>query len=367
MNISQWPQWSFLPDRSVFPLPFDRCALQAKTVSLRDFLDSIPSPDQSYSTEIGESAVTGKDPTSGLQDKLQALTAQAVDVANSIVQYRRLTMGVAACQGDLQANRENLANEEAWLASFVGPSTGPTKAQTIKARITDVGQAYDKLSKARTSVDQIFDRGKDSNPFLLVSDNLSGPQVDYQVDVVRAPTPADTGENSSKASSSDTTLFTTVLHFGYGARFNISGGLVVSTLPQRQYTTASNTIPNSPAANMIVYQNNSPTRLSPILLLNGRLADCDPSKPSCLLVPYLSFGITAKNDGKSTNAEYLIGPSWGLISRQLFLTVGAYAGQQQALQGGLKVGDPTSLSSANLPITTGYHWNAGFAISWKIK
>jgi len=42
-------------------------------------------------------------------------------------------------------------------------------------------------------------------------------------------------------------------------------------------------------------------------------------------------------------------------------------GQQQTLQGGLKVGDPTSLSSANLPITTGYHWNVGFAISWKIK
>lgn len=355
--------------------------IQKKITDLRDFLDGVKSPDEAYSAQIGQSAVTGSTPTSGLEDTLRGLTAEAIAVRNSITQYRLLTTGVPECENDLKTNREVLQKDEEWIASFVGPSVGTSKSDTIKARIAQLGTMYGSLSTARTSVDAIFDRSVDSNPFLLVSDKLAGPQMDYQVDVVKvapassgAAAPAKAAKPAGKKaaapaadSATQTTLFTTELHFGYGARFNISGGLVVSTLPQRQYTTATNTVPNSTAANMIVYQNNSSTRLSPILLLNGRLFDCDPANTSCLWLPYLSFGITAKNDGKSTNAEYLIGPSWGLISRQLFLTVGAYAGQQQTLQGGLKVGDPTSLSSANLPITTGYHWNVGFAISWKIK
>jgi hypothetical protein len=117
----------------------------------------------------------------------------------------------------------------------------------------------------------------------------------------------------------------------------------------------------------VAYQNNSQTRILPIALLNSRFYDCNPDQGKCLWVPQFSVGITAKADDKGTSPEYLIGPSWAFVKRQLFITVGAYAGQQQRLLGGLQVGQTTSLSAANLPIAKEYHWSGAIALSWKIK
>jgi hypothetical protein len=101
-------------------------------------------------------------------------------------------------------------------------------------------------------------------------------------------------------------------------------------------------------------------------MLHGRLWDQLPAKQWMSFFPsYVSFGVTAKSsDNKGTNIEYLFGPSWGFAERQLFLTVGAYAGQQQRLGGSLSVGQATSLSAANLPISQTTVWKVGFAITW---
>ncbi len=339
-----------------------------RAVALQGFLNSVQSPDG-----LILPAVAGLDdsaPTAVLLQQIGTVESDAKALQKAISTYRSQTMRDASCAQDLIQHDGDLTKYENEASQLLYSSEQPSTIQQYRNVASDLGKQYMKFAGARTALGQLLDRSVNPNPFILTQE-ITDNQADVQVDVVKSSAVDLSGGAvvtvAAKGSTPDTPVFSRVFHFGYGARFNISGGLVVSTLPQRQYTTATNTVPNSTAANMIVYQNNSSTRLSPILLLNGRLADCDPSKVSCLLVPYMSFGITAKNDGKSTNAEYLIGPSWGLISRNLFLTVGAYAGQQQTLQGGLKVGDPTSLSSANLPITTGYHWNVGFAISWKIK
>jgi hypothetical protein len=152
--------------------------------------------------------------------------------------------------------------------------------------------------------------------------------------------------------------FETTLHFGYGARFTLSAGLVVSFLQNVQFTTANG---------KIAYLNNSRTRILPIAMLNSRFYDCNSDTFNCLVVPQLSVGITAKSDDKGTTVEYLIGPSWAFLRRQLFLTAGAYAGQQQRLLGGLQVGQTTTLSAANLPVAKEYHWGGAIAITWKVK
>jgi hypothetical protein len=143
--------------------------------------------------------------------------------------------------------------------------------------------------------------------------------------------------------------------------------MVVSLLEKREFTIANGQV-NGQSNNQVAFSDNSPTRVLPIALLNGRFYDCVSKNKLCYWLPTnFSFGTTAKPDNKGTLPEFLFGPSWTLVERQLFLTVGAYAGTQQRLLGGLAVGNTTTLAAANLPIAKEYHWNVGFAISWKVK
>jgi len=143
---------------------------------------------------------------------------------------------------------------------------------------------------------------------------------------------------------------------------------VVSPLPQVIYTTTAN--PNGgdgQPANIIIAQQQSSTRILPIAMLHARFWDQISAEDwkRWLLPNYLSVGVTAKSsDNKGTNIEYLFGPSWTFADRQIFITAGAYAGQQQRLEGGLTVGQATNLGSANLPISLRTIWKAGFAITW---
>ncbi len=177
--------------------------------------------------------------------------------------------------------------------------------------------------------------------------------------------------------------FTHDFKFGLGPRFALAGGVVISPLAQVTFSTTANPAASAAGstapANIITKSQDSGTRILPMAMLHGRfwdnLPNCDPEK-SCFsryafpwLPSYFSAGVTAKStDNNGTSIEYLLGPSWALVNRQVFITVGAYAGHQQRLASSaanpLNVGDATSLSAANLPLTLTTIWKIGFALSW---
>jgi len=106
----------------------------------------------------------------------------------------------------------------------------------------------------------------------------------------------------------------------------------------------------------------SRSRITPLVLLNGRIHD----KVGPIDGIHLTLGITAKNDNKGTDVEYLLGPSFSFLEDNLFLTVGGYAGRQQKLGGGLYEGFAVPSTVSELPIEKNYHWDFGFALSYRI-
>jgi hypothetical protein len=131
------------------------------------------------------------------------------------------------------------------------------------------------------------------------------------------------------------------------------------------FSTSNNPAGSTPA-NIIVETQKSGTRVLPLAMLSARFWDQLPHKEGYNFIPnYLSVGVTAKSTGTNgTSIEYLLGLSRAFAERQLFVTAGAYAGWQQRLGGGLAVGQATSLSSANLPLTLTTVWKPGFSITW---
>ncbi|MEK6407786.1 MAG: hypothetical protein AABN34_12550 [Acidobacteriota bacterium] len=108
----------------------------------------------------------------------------------------------------------------------------------------------------------------------------------------------------------------------------------------------------------------SATRISPMVMLNGRLFA--PRSTKWLTGVHASLGITGKNDNKGTDMEFLLGPSFSLLENNLFFTAGGYAGKQQRLEGDFFRGMAAPASLGELPIRKDYRWGFSFAISYRI-
>jgi hypothetical protein len=348
--------------------------IQGKATTLRGTLADIKSPDQ-IGTEAAKLGGTPNDqnPTQILQGEISKLIQEAKGVQSATLDYRRQLATHSECDNPSAADAKQLQDEEDFLENFLGPTTGTPESQAFLNQLNSLKTKYTQFTQAQSTLDKLFSRPSSDNPFVLTKAIFNEKQADDEITLeAGAPVTVIDGQTSKtsaspapppsapiKTTATTKVAFDETIHFGYGPRFTISGGMVTSFLENKQFTTANG---------QIAYQNNSRTRILPIAVLNGRIHDCDPDTGAkCLLVPQISFGLTAKADDKGTSPEYLVGPSWAFIDRQLFITLGAYAGQQQRLLGGLAVGQTTSLSAANLPVAKEYHWSGAIAITWKLK
>ncbi|HEX3740795.1 MAG TPA: hypothetical protein VHV29_13930 [Terriglobales bacterium] len=345
--------------------------IQSRVEDLRKFLFSIESPDEVRSEQLKvqgiEAISTSSNSTAYLTQEVQKLGVDAVNVRAAVLKYRNDIVGDKACQSTANTNDTKLKDIMNVIDKTIGPSSGIPELQALFSQVDQLKTQYAQLGQTREGIDQTL--AQFSNPFLMTQ-YVSESQTDVDVTLTVAPIGLNSSSSnkqpnlspqtpSTPQSQSANKVFEQLIHFGYGSRFGISGGIAVSNLEKRQFTTANN---------KIAYQDNSNTRILPMALLHARIIDCDSSvHDTCFLVPQLSFGITAKSDDKGTTPEYLLGPSWALAAQKLFLTFGAYAGEQQRLLGGLSVGQTTTLSAANLPVAKEYHWRLGFALSWKLK
>ena len=340
--------------------------IKSSADDFRSFLASVPTPDDLRPKDFG-GVSSSSDPVQALRSRLAKLQDDAKKQRAGILKFKRSASANAACASLLGLNQDNLDKQDEFIDGLIGPGSGTSEIQALSDKLNQFKAIYQHWSDAHAAVEKLYDPAQSGNPFVLtysLTDSQSDDDVTLQpVAPVLAP-PKSSSSPTSKNTETQNPVGPSMaasdptVHFGYGPRFTLGGGLVVSFLKNRQFTTANGEI---------AYQNNSQTRILPIAVLNSRFYDCDPDESKCLWVPQITVGITAKADDKGTSPEYLIGPSWALLRRQLFITVGAYAGQQQRLLGGLQVGQTTSLSAANLPVAKEYHWSGAIAITWKIK
>lgn len=169
------------------------------------------------------------------------------------------------------------------------------------------------------------------------------------------------GQNKPISKSDNATPTTIVLEqpwlFGK-PRAVVSGGITAGFLRKQEFQRSDSITPNGNSQTVIGLKTDSSVRLLPmlyghILLPVGRKHDPEGW--------FGTVGVTASSDNKGTSPEFLLGISRSLANQKFFLTAGAYIGEQQKLDAGLKVGEviPSSLTG-ELPVTKSYR--AGFAI-----
>jgi hypothetical protein len=166
---------------------------------------------------------------------------------------------------------------------------------------------------------------------------------------------------------------TFTVSFGQGPRTFESAGFAFSKLPQPSYATAAvgssagcpSTVQGTAQTGCIVNDAGNGWRILPIALATVRFADVPWSDWRFLLPNYFSFGATIKsNSSGGADIEYLMGPSWTSPGQHIFVTGGAYAGEETVLTGGLSAGPQVIAPPSTLPTATPYRWKFGFAISY---
>jgi hypothetical protein len=286
-----------------------------------------------------------------------------------------------ACKAEA---RSFINDDKAFLSALVvGTSSAPSAIEQWRSQLKTLNTVRANIVNAQNSIGAVLANRQN----FTIDTSIHGNQqiVTYTatcspvpVQTIAAPDPAAVASTSpapptvppaSGGGSTPATPTSTWKHdfkFGSGPRFVLAGGVVISPLSQVTFSTTATPGGSGATANTIIQQQNSGTRILPIAMLHARYWDQLPTRTWYSFIPnYFSAGVTAKSsDNKGTNIEYLFGPSWAFAERQIFITAGAYAGQQQRLANSLTVGSTTSLSSANLPITQSTIWKAGFAVTW---
>lgn len=232
----------------------------------------------------------------------------------------------------------------------------------LRANIAKLQTSKQTLETARASIKTILDAG--ALPFTQVL--LLGPYDD----ATRVTLKLDRKEN--KADAQVATLSQTKIDFGGPAFFTLGGGLAASSINRVQYERVqgfavdpeTNEVGDE-LTNIVGEKENSSARVTPLLILHGRLGQFSPGG-----FPFsvqASLGVSAKVDNLGVDVEYLAGPSFGFLDNQLFVTVGAYGGRVQELQGGLKVGHAVPEELTEIPVRKDLVWRLGFAVTYKLR
>lgn len=144
-----------------------------------------------------------------------------------------------------------------------------------------------------------------------------------------------------------------------------SVGVALAPLAKTQYQSvgaASST--GGSSSSTIALQQRSSSRVQPMVFVSANLYDNWFGRWFWCCSVHITAGFTVANNGLSTNPEFLVGPSLGLVKDRLFLTVGAYGGYRQSLAGPYTLGG--AAPSGAIPTLNQFQWKQGWALSWRI-
>jgi hypothetical protein len=285
-----------------------------------------------------------------VQDKNDELEAQAVTLR---AQARRLKIKYSNC--DLDFVDEVLIFAEGLLARV-------KTANTNLKKISDDNKTFEK------TVETIKEVTGDERNFVEVHEIPEDRSTDIVEIKLSAKNLKELGGEPEDKSNDITTV---KVQFGDAPYFSITGGIAVSTLEKTEFQRVQGFAANrqgevvgTQLTSIVGVKEDSSTRISPLLMLHGRLYR--PQVERFLSGIHWSLGITGKNDNKGTDIEYLIGPSFSFLNDQAFLTIGGYAGKRQELEGNLFPGAEVPKDLAEIPVRKNYHWKIGFGLTYRI-
>jgi hypothetical protein len=375
--------------------------LCAEANSLKDDLDLDKTALEAASRTAGVTTPSTAENVFGLAQK------ELKDLDLSLSQYKNILESTLPCKdSDVCVDTKEESKKERFVAASACKSADEFRIaiqarhtddaflsdagsalSTLKEQISQIAKAHCHIQNAKSEIRSIlsnensfYEKIGPYGPYLdsedvtvAVSRSLKSPVDDSCISAMDATNqtskpstdktkvvPGDQVSPNRPPSVSDP-VSTVVVHFGGGQRVYAAAGPVVSFLPVREFQRAPGFASDGKTpATVIDYNTNSGTRVAPVMgFLHVRPTDSERF--------FLSLGITAKSDNKNTAAEFLFGSSYGLYGNWLFLTGGAYLGQQQKLAGNLAVGQtvPSSLTG-EIPVQKSYHWSVGFSLNVRI-
>jgi len=237
-------------------------------------------------------------------------------------------------------------------------------SQEILDNLKKVTDSLEILEKMEKNIDQVL-----SNPNSFYEIHERGPydvRKDVLVKVQRKDLEHDTGFAG---------YLSAAMNFGGGPYFALSGGISVAFLQKREFQRVQGferdrngnlVLPQGggpPQLTTIIdFKEDSRTRISPLVMLHGRLlCPCGP-----LSGIHASLGLTARADDKGTDPEFLVGPSLSFLEENFFFTFGGYAGRKQRLAGNFFAGAKVPDNLAEIPVRKDLRWGFGFGITYRI-
>lgn len=162
------------------------------------------------------------------------------------------------------------------------------------------------------------------------------------------------------------------LNFGGRALFAVSGGWSLGWVRRVEFGPVDgqardrNGIPAGDSTQAIPIAEeieSSLPRSGPALLGHVRLVPMD----RWLSGIHLTLGLSPQSDGDATRAEIFFGPSVSFADEMVFLSVTAYRGWQQTLEGTYYPGKALPPGSSTVPTGTDEEWGVGLSISFRIR
>jgi hypothetical protein len=154
-----------------------------------------------------------------------------------------------------------------------------------------------------------------------------------------------------------------VLLIGTPNRFSMSGGVGFTTVGDRaviKRTSRGATDTATPVETFDYSADGWALRPAIGVFLNGHLRKFNlfGERDATFAV---STGVVGANRNDSTQLEYVVGPSLGLLKNQMFLTFGLHMARTQELAGGFQIGAHVPQGLGEPPVKK--HWSPGFMFS----
>jgi hypothetical protein len=175
------------------------------------------------------------------------------------------------------------------------------------------------------------------------------------------------GEASFAASTSPKDELKNEIRIG-SIPFNLALGMAFTSLEQRTYNEIAglardrqgNLTNGQTLARIVGVTSSSNYRLSPLAMLHTRLTNFGRHDF------YFTSGITGKKTDDDFDVEYLLGGSFNVYRRKVFLTFGTFIGKQNVLGGNFFEGQALDTTQT---VTTErrYVWKPAFAFSYDIS
>lgn len=146
---------------------------------------------------------------------------------------------------------------------------------------------------------------------------------------------------------------------------SITGGVGFSRIPERDYAFVSSTDGSGNLTSVIGLEDDSETTVSPVFLLNVRLANFD-SRGAYAFHFGAGTALDVDHQDSGVRLGYILAPSFS-FKNTVFVTLGAKISRINRLAGGFQIGDAVPMDLTEPPVTRDWDADYFFGVTFRMK